>query len=187
MRSLKLILMGCCFLIVLSCDNEDLVENQDLSFDEVEVLFNMKQPFSEKSKTLILNHYGSVKNYYEFASDRITMLTTNKVDHLNFSRVPSYQLSIWNRDQQEWSSPMQRCPSNVYILDHLEDQGYDFPYSCRCGADSTDAMKLRGGRVDQSDQTFLNDTQLAMGFFLPSVSYPLEDIVADSHMEEFLY
>ncbi|TPV35129.1 ferredoxin [Paucihalobacter ruber] len=115
------------------------------------------------------------------------MLTTNKVDHLNFSRVPSYQLSIWNRDQQEWSSPMQRCPSNVYILDHLEDQGYDFPYSCRCGADSTDAMKLRGGRVDQSDQTFLNDTQLAMGFFLPSVSYPLEDIVADSHMEEFLY
>ncbi len=79
-----------------------------------------------------------------------------------------------------------QVPDSQTIHDASLNAGLDLPYSCGTGNCSSCAAKLEAGSVDQIDQKFLSDEQIANGFILLCSARPLSDCRIRTHQEAYL-
>lgn len=78
-------------------------------------------------------------------------------------------------------------PEGEYILDMADTANLQLPSGCRQGNCSACIVKVIYGEIDQTEQTFLQQSELEAGFAVTCVAYALSDCILETHQERHLY
>jgi ferredoxin len=80
-----------------------------------------------------------------------------------------------------------QVPEDRYILQNAEGQGVKLPFSCRNGACTTCAVRVRSGEIYQPEAMGLSPELRARGYALLCVSYPRSDLEVETQDEDEVY
>ncbi|MBR8832789.1 MAG: 2Fe-2S iron-sulfur cluster binding domain-containing protein [Stigonema ocellatum SAG 48.90 = DSM 106950] len=80
-----------------------------------------------------------------------------------------------------------QVPDDLYILHSAEKQGVELPFSCRNGACTTCAVRVRSGEIDQPEAMGLSPHLQQKGYALLCVSYARSDLEVETQDEDEVY
>ncbi|ERN42870.1 ferredoxin (2Fe-2S) [Rubidibacter lacunae KORDI 51-2] len=80
-----------------------------------------------------------------------------------------------------------RVPDDRYILQSLEEQGIELPFSCRNGACTTCAVRIVSGEIYQPEAMGLSPQLQRQGYALLCVGYARSDIEVETQDEDEVY
>ncbi len=91
------------------------------------------------------------------------------------------------RDRARDKNYTLEVPEDSYILQSAEKQGVELPFSCRNGACTTCAVRVRSGEIYQPEAMGLSPELRAKGYALLCVSYPRSDLEVETQDEDEVY
>ena len=98
--------------------------------------------------------------------------------------MTTFQVRLYNKKKGlDITIPVE---DSVTILEAAEEAGLELPSSCVSGSCSSCVAKVESGEIDQSEQVFLDEEQMAKGFALLCVTYPRSDCTIRTHQEAYL-
>jgi len=77
-------------------------------------------------------------------------------------------------------------PDSESILGEAAEHGIKIPFECVVGACATCQGKIISGTVDQSEQMFLSEKQVAQGYVLTCVAKPTSDCTLEVDLDDYL-
>ena len=99
--------------------------------------------------------------------------------------MTSYQIKIHDRAKGTYYQI--RVPDDRYILHSAEDQGVTLPFSCRNGACTACAVRVKSGNLVQPEAMGLSPHLQRQGYALLCVSYACSDLEVETQDEDEVY
>ncbi|MGL5060713.1 MAG: 2Fe-2S iron-sulfur cluster-binding protein [Microcoleus sp.] len=97
----------------------------------------------------------------------------------------SYTIKIHNRQTGDRSTV--QVPEDRYILHSAENQGVELPFSCRNGACTACAVRVKSGELYQPEAMGLSVELQKEGYALLCVSYPRSNLEVETQDEDEVY
>ncbi|NER33608.1 MAG: 2Fe-2S iron-sulfur cluster binding domain-containing protein [Oscillatoria sp. SIO1A7] len=97
----------------------------------------------------------------------------------------SYSVTIHNRQTGQTDTVW--VPDNRYILHSAEKRGVKLPFSCRNGACTTCAVRVRSGQIYQPEAMGLSPHLREEGYALICVGYARCDLELETQDEDEVY
>lgn len=98
--------------------------------------------------------------------------------------MATYKVTLINKDK-DFKQTID-VPDYEYILGEAAEQGVKIPFECVVGTCAMCQGKIISGTVDQSEQAFLNDAQMAQGFVLTCVAKPTSDCTLEVELDNYV-
>ena len=97
----------------------------------------------------------------------------------------NYQIKIYDRQTETYHQIT--VPSDLYILHSAEHQGLELPFSCRNGACTACAVRVKSGNLYQPEAMGLSPQLQSQGYALLCVSYACSDLEVETQSEDEVY
>ena len=97
----------------------------------------------------------------------------------------NYQIDIYNRKTN--THHQVTVPSDRYILPSAEERGVELPFSCRNGACTACAVRVKSGDLRQPEAMGLSPDLQRRGYALLCVSYAQSDLEVETQDEDEVY
>ena len=97
----------------------------------------------------------------------------------------NHQIKIHNRQTDTYHEVS--VPDDRYILHSAENQGVELPFSCRNGACTACAVRVKSGHLVQPEAMGLSPHLQRQGYALLCVSYACSDLEVETQDEDEVY